>query len=60
MKTIDERKMCDTMCVLMRWSNSEVEIKQYKMPMISVRGNENKIWKRNAEKEKKQRQKKTR
>ena len=60
MKTIDERKMCDTMCVLMRWSNSEVEIKQYKMPMISVRGNENKRWKRNAEKEKKQRQKKTR
>ena len=57
MKTIDERKMCDTMCVLMRWSNSEVEIKQYKMPMISVRGNENKRWKRNAEKEKKQRQK---
>ena len=24
MKTIDERKWCDTSCVAMRWSNSEV------------------------------------
>ena len=24
MKTIDERERCDKMCVVMRWSNSEV------------------------------------
>ena len=24
MKTIDERERCDTRCVVMRWSNSEV------------------------------------
>ena len=24
MKTIDERERCDTRCVAMRWSNSEV------------------------------------
>ena len=24
MKTIDEREICDTKCVVMRWSNNEV------------------------------------
>ena len=24
MRTIDERERCDTRCVVMRWSNSEV------------------------------------
>ena len=28
MKTIDERERCDTRCVVMRWSNSKVELKQ--------------------------------
>ena len=24
MKTIDERERCETMCILMRWNNSQV------------------------------------
>ena len=28
MKTIDERERCDTKCVVMRWSNSKVYIRQ--------------------------------
>ena len=28
MKIIDEREMCDTRCVVMKWSNSEVELRQ--------------------------------
>ena len=26
MKTIDERERCDTKCVVMRWSNSNVKV----------------------------------
>ena len=28
MKIIDERERCDTRCVLMRWSNNEVKLRQ--------------------------------
>ena len=49
-KIPDEREKCDTRCVLMKWSNSEVQLRQYKMPIISVRYNENNRWKRNAKK----------
>ena len=28
MKIIDEREKCDTKCVVMRWSNSEVQLRQ--------------------------------
>ena len=58
MKIIDERQRCDTRCDVMKWSNSEVQSRQWKMPIISVEDNENNIWKRNAKK--KQRQQRTR
>ena len=47
-KKIEERKICDTRCVAIRWSNNEVQLRQQKMPKISVRDNENNRWKRKA------------
>ena len=48
MKTIDERERCDTRCVVMRWSNGEVKLRQWRMPIISIRDNENNRWYRNT------------
>ena len=48
MRTIDERERSDTRCDVMRWSNSDVEIRHWKMPIISVEENENNRWMRNA------------
>ena len=58
MRTIDERERSDTRCDVMRWSNSDVEIRHWKMPIISVEENENNRWMRNAniKKTKKQQQ----
>ena len=52
MKIIDERARCDLRCVVMRWSNSKVLLRQEKMSIISVEYNENDRWKRNAKKKK--------
>ena len=54
MKTIDERKRCDTRCVVMRWSISEVKLRQWKMLIIIVSDSENNRWKGPAKKEKNQ------
>ena len=51
MKTKDEKERCDTTCFLMRWTNRKVSLRQWKMSIISVRGNENSRWKRNARKQ---------
>ena len=48
MKIIHEREKCDTKCFVMRWSNSEVQLRQQKKAIISVTDNENDTWKRNA------------
>ena len=48
LKITDERKRCDTRCVVMRWSNSKMQSRQYKMPIISVTDNKNNRWKRNT------------
>ena len=56
MRTIDERERSDTRCDVMRWSNSDVEIRIWKMPIISVEENENNRWMRNANIKKKQKQ----
>ena len=52
MRTIDERERSDTRCDVMRWSNSDVEIRIWKMPNISVEENENNRWMRNAKNKK--------
>ena len=52
MRTIDERERSDTRCDVMRWSNSDVEIRIWKMPIISVEENENNRWMRNAKNKK--------
>ena len=41
MKIIHEREKCDTKCFVMRWSNSEVQLRQQKKAIISVTDNEN-------------------
>ena len=52
MRTIDERERSDTRCDVMRWSNSDVEIRHWKMPIISVEENENNRWMRNTKNKK--------
>ena len=52
MRTIDERERSDTRCDVMRWSNSDVEIRIWKMPIISVEENENNRWMRNTKNKK--------
>ena len=48
MKIKDSKENCDTKCVVMRWGNNEVQFRQKKMPIFSVRDNETNRWKRNA------------
>ena len=48
LKIIDERGRCDTRCVVMTWSSSEVWLRQLKMSIISVKENKHERWKRNA------------
>ena len=43
MKTTYEREKCDTSCVVMKWSNSEVWLRHLNMPIISVKENKNNI-----------------
>lgn len=52
MRKTDERERSDTRCDVMRWSNSDVEIRIWKMPIISVEENENNRWMRNAKNKK--------
>ena len=52
MRIIDEIGRCDRKCIVMRWSNSKVQLRQEKMLIISTRDHENNSWKRNAKKTK--------
>ena len=45
-KIIDKRQRCYAKCVVMRWSNSEVYLRQWKTLIISARDNENSRWNR--------------
>ena len=41
MKIIDERKRCDARYAAMKWSNSEMQLRQRKISIIIIRDNEN-------------------
>ena len=49
---INERERCDTGCVVMRRSNSEVYLRQYKILIIWFRDNKNSRQKTKTEKNK--------
>ena len=52
MKIIDERWRCDTIGVVMRWSNSEMSLRQWKTSIMNVRHNGNNRWKGKTKKKK--------
>ena len=36
-KKIEERKICDTRCVVIRWSNTEVQLRQLKIMKMKMK-----------------------